>query len=269
MSRLNEILDYNPAIVNGPRAVETLAPSLRVQGLNFSYNGTSVLQNVGVSLKPGHTLGVVGPIGGGKTTFVKTLMRLLDVEPNQVFVGGVDITELTLASLRRQFGYVSQENILFSRSLAENVAFGAPEASRDAVKRALSRAQLNHEDPSLPAGLDTIVGERGITLSGGQKQRTAIARALLLDPPVLILDDSLSSVDSDTEESILNEIRSLRADKTTIIVAHRMTAVSHADEIIVLDAGVVIERGNHGTLMAQNGLYSTMVRRQELEEGLQ
>ncbi len=137
------------------------------------------------------------------------------------------------------------------------------------VTTALFRASLDHRDPSIPNGLETIVGERGITLSGGQKQRTAIARALLLDPPILILDDSLSSVDSDTEEAILEQIRSLRKDKTTIIVAHRMTAVAHADEIVVLDDGLVSERGDHSLLMQNNGLYADMVKRQELEAGIQ
>jgi ATP-binding cassette, subfamily B, multidrug efflux pump len=269
MSRLNEILDYEPDIRSGPLKVARLEPSLRVKDLSFSYDATSVLEQVDVDLKPGQTLGVVGPIGSGKSTFVKSLMRLLDIPPETVFVGGTDITELTLASLRRQFGYVSQENILFSRSLAENVAFGRPEASTEDVTTALLRASLDHRDPSIPNGLETIVGERGITLSGGQKQRTAIARALLLDPPILILDDSLSSVDSDTEEAILEQIRKLRKDKTTIIVAHRMTAVAHADEIVVLDDGAITERGTHKTLMETDGLYAGMVKRQELEAGLQ
>lgn len=269
MSRLNEILDYEPDIKSGPIHVETLEPSLEVKDLSFSYESQRVLERVHVALKPGQTLGVVGPIGSGKSTFVKTLMRLLDVAPGTVYVGGKDITNLTLSSLRKQFGYVSQENILFSRSLAENVAFGRPEASVDDVTTALFRASLDHRDPSIPNGLETIVGERGITLSGGQKQRTAIARALLLDPPILILDDSLSSVDSDTEEAILEQIRNLRQDKTTIIVAHRMTAVAHADEIMVLDDGLISERGSHNMLMRNNGLYADMVKRQELEAGLQ
>jgi len=269
MSRLNEILDYDPDIKSGPIHVENLEPSLEVKDLSFSYESQRVLERVDVALKPGQTLGVVGPIGSGKSTFVKTLMRLLDVAPGTVYVGGKDITNLTLSSLRKQFGYVSQENILFSRSLAENVAFGRPEASVDDVTTALFRASLDHRDPSIPNGLETIVGERGITLSGGQKQRTAIARALLLDPPILILDDSLSSVDSDTEEAILEQIRTLRQDKTTIIVAHRMTAVAHADEIMVLDDGLISERGSHSVLMRNKGLYADMVKRQELEAGLQ
>ena len=269
MSRLNEILDYEPDIKSGPIHAQELEPSLEVKDLNFSYESNKVLAGVDISLKPGQTLGVVGPIGSGKSTFVKSLMRLLDVSPETVYVGGEDITQLTLSSLRQQFGYVSQENILFSRSLAENVAFGRPGASMEEVTTALFRASLDHRDPSIPNGLETIVGERGITLSGGQKQRTAIARALLLDPPILILDDSLSSVDSDTEEAILEQIRSLRKEKTTIIVAHRMTAVAHADEIVVLDDGHVSERGNHSGLMQNNGLYADMVKRQELEAGLQ
>ena len=269
MSRLNEIFEREPTIVPGERDLRDLQPAIDVRSLTFEYEGHTVLREIDVALKPGQTLGVVGPIGSGKSTFVKALMRLIDIDSGRVFLGGKDITELRLDSLRSHFGYVSQENVLFSRSLADNVAFGKPGASRDDVARALKQASLNYDDGTLPSGIETVVGERGITLSGGQKQRTAIARALLIEPPVLVLDDSLSSVDSDTEEAILDAVRRERREKTTIIVAHRMTAVAHADEIVVMEDGCITERGDHASLMAQQGLYAQMVRRQELMEGMQ
>ena len=269
MSRLNEIFERQPIIVPGARDLRDLQPAIDVRSLTFEYEGHMVLREIDVVLKPGQTLGVVGPIGSGKSTFVKALMRLIDIDSGSVFLGGKDITELKLDSLRSHFGYVSQENVLFSRSLADNVAFGKPGASRDEVARALKQASLNYDDGTLPSGIETVVGERGITLSGGQKQRTAIARALLIEPPVLVLDDSLSSVDSDTEEAILEAVRRERREKTTIIVAHRMTAVAHADEIVVMEEGRITERGDHASLMAEQGLYAQMVRRQELMEGMQ
>jgi ABC-type multidrug transport system fused ATPase/permease subunit len=196
------------------------------------------------------------------------MMRLLDVPKGTVFVGGRDVTDLDLSVLRGAFGYVPQSHMLFSKSLAENIAFGAPDVDRRAIEAAASDAALDADVSVLPNGLDTQVGERGVTLSGGQKQRAAIARALVVEPPILVLDDALSSVDTETEAEILASLRQARAGLTTVIVAHRVTAVQHADQIVVLDAGRVVERGDHDTLSKAGGPYAQMARRQQLEEGL-
>jgi ABC-type multidrug transport system fused ATPase/permease subunit len=170
--------------------------------------------------------------------------------------------------LRGAFGYVPQDHVLFSRSLEENVAFGRPDASREEVLEVLARAAFEPDLAVLPEGVDTPVGERGMTLSGGQKQRVSIARALLLDPPILLLDDALSSLDSETEAEILDGLQRARGKRTTLIISHRVSAVQHADQILVLDDGHIIERGSHGELVAKGGSYATMVRRQELERDL-
>jgi len=265
MVRLGQVLDHQPSIVSGATRRDDLEPALRLNNLSVSYDGAPVLESVSVEVPGGSTLGIVGPIGSGKSTLLKACMRLVETPRGAITLGDVDVTELELGSLRKNFGYVSQECILFSKSLEANVAFGMPKAGGQAVREALTVASFSPEDPSLPEGLDTQVGERGITLSGGQKQRACIARALLLEPPVLVLDDALSSVDSDTEASILKRLRQNRSGKTTLIVAHRLSAVAHADQILVLEDGRVVERGSPRELAAADGAYARMVRLQALE----
>ncbi len=268
MARLEEILLVAPQIVSGERAAEHLQPSLEVRGLTVTQGTYTAVRDVHFTVPAGKTLGIVGPIGGGKSVLVRSLLRLVRVPPGCVFIDGIDTLQMGLNDLRRMFGYVQQNPSLFSKSIADNVAFGAPDIPRSAVQAALDAAALTTDLTTLPDGLDTMVGERGVTLSGGQKQRTAIARAWVIDPPILILDDALSAVDFETERKILQNLHRNRQGRTTLVVAHRLSAVTHADEIIVLDKGVIVERGTHTELVARAGLYATMARRQALSQAV-
>ena len=268
MNRLNAIFDRMPEISPLGDCLEQVEPSISVRELRVEQGGTEVLSGLSVELGKGQTLGIVGTIGSGKSSFLRALMRFVPIKEKMIFYGGHDVTRCETRSLRAQFGYVPQENILFSKSLSENVAFGRPSAPQSQIEAALKMAAFDYDDGTLPEGLLTPVGERGISLSGGQKQRVAMARAMLLDPPVLILDDSLSAVDSDTEERILRNLREMRRGKTTIIATHRISAVSGADEILVLNQGKVIERGTHAALLRIDGLYASMLRKQELTASL-
>ncbi len=268
MVRLNEVLDVTPAIVSGEGDHADAPPTVMVDGLTVGYEGDDdvVLRGISFEVPAGTTLGIVGSVGGGKSTLVRALMRLIDVEPRQVFVGGHDVTEWRLDNLRAMFGYTPQLHVLFSKTLAENVRFGRPEAGDGEVRAALEAAAFDPESQGLPQGLTTPIGERGIALSGGQKQRTSLARALLMDPPILVLDDALASVDAETETKILDHLREMRRGRTTLIIAHRISAVQDADSIIVLDDGKIVERGTHGELCAAGGFYAQLVKRQELAD---
>ncbi|MEE2961374.1 MAG: ABC transporter ATP-binding protein [Myxococcota bacterium] len=268
MNRLNAIFDRQPEISSVGDFLEQVEPSISIRELTVELGGVEVLNGLSVELREGQTLGIVGTIGSGKSTFLKALMRFVPIKENMIFYGGHDVVRCETRSLRAQFGYVPQENILFSKSLLENVAFGRPSVPQDKIEEALKMAAFDYDDGTLPEGLLTPVGERGISLSGGQKQRLSMARAMLLDPPVLILDDSLSAVDSETEERILRNLRDIRKGKTTIIATHRISAVSGADEILVLNEGKVIERGTHVELLRIDGLYASMLRKQELTASL-
>jgi ATP-binding cassette subfamily B protein len=269
MERIDAIMREEPTITSGALAPESLTPTVETRGLTISFGERRVLDDVSIGVAAGKTLGIVGAIGSGKTTWVRALLRLTEVERGQVFVGGHDVVELDLAALRRTFGYVSQSHTLFSKTLAENVAFGDSTASVERIMQALTEASFERDLAALPEGLSTPVGERGIMLSGGQKQRASIARALLIEPSILVLDDALSSVDTETEQRILGHLRRVRSGRTTIIVAHRVTAVQHADEIVVLEQGRVVERGSHKRLCAASGVYARMARRQELERAVE
>ncbi|MEO1482143.1 MAG: ABC transporter ATP-binding protein [Myxococcota bacterium] len=264
MSRLNEVFEISPTITSGAGEPDRDSPSMSVAELTVGYGDDGdVLHDVSFEVPAGTTLGIVGSVGSGKTTLVRALMRLIDLPDGRVHLGGTDVKEWPLDDLRAQFGYTPQLHVLFSKSLAENVRFGRPEASDDEVRRALAAAAFDPEQQGLPQGLATPIGERGIALSGGQKQRTSLARALLLNPPILVLDDALASVDAETETRILDSLKEMRAEKTTVIIAHRISAVQHADHIIVLDQGRIIERGTHQELRQANGFYAQLVRRQE------
>jgi ATP-binding cassette subfamily B multidrug efflux pump len=250
--------------------VEDVRGSVEFRNLTFAYNGREVLSNVSATVRPGQMLALVGPTGSGKSTLVELIPRLFDPPPGTVFVDGMDVRDIPLTQLRRAIGYVSQEPFLFSDTMRENISFGALSAVRDETVEAVARlSRLESDIKQFPKGFDTAVGERGITLSGGQKQRTAIARALLTDPRILILDDALSAVDTQTEEDILSGLRGVMRDRTSIVVAHRISTIRAADLILVLDDGYVVERGTHDQLVAIDGLYSSLHRKQLLQQALE
>ncbi|PIE51959.1 multidrug ABC transporter ATP-binding protein [Candidatus Fermentibacteria bacterium] len=267
MSRLDRIINTDPAIVDGPLS-STPEPSVEVRNLTFAYSGTEteVLKNVSFSLPASGTLGVVGRTGSGKTTLVELIMRLYDPPPGTVFLGGEDVRKRTLSSVRGLFGYVPQETFLFAMSIADNISFGAGELPEEQVRHLASMAEIASEIEAFPKGFDTMVGERGVTLSGGQKQRIAIARALAVSPRILVLDDSLSAVDTETEASLLNKLRGRIKGLTSIIIAHRISTVQNADLIIVLDKGKLVEKGTHRELLEADGYYAELYRMQQLEE---
>jgi ATP-binding cassette subfamily B protein len=271
--RVKELLETEPRI-HDPAAPAGLgeapiAPAIDVRGLTLALDGRRLLDDVSFSVPAGSTLAIVGPTGAGKTTLVDALARLQDVAPGAVAVGGHDVTTLPLARLRGLYGYAPQDAFLFSATVAENIAFGVRDAAalgeaalRERVVRAGEAAGLAPDVAILPDGWDTLVGERGITLSGGQRQRVALARALASDPRILMLDDTLSSVDAQTEREILTRLQPILRERTSIVVSHRVAAVKEADQIVVLDAGRVAERGTHAQLLAAGGLYASLYREQ-------
>jgi ATP-binding cassette subfamily B protein len=214
-------------------------------------------------------VGLVGRVGSGKSTLAQLVPRLFDVSGGAILLDGQDIRRLALRDLRRLIGYVPQEPFLFSTSLEANLALGKEQVSADELTRAIAIARLDRDVEIFPLGLQTIVGERGVTLSGGQKQRATLARALIMDPPVLILDDCLSSVDAQTEAEILHGLRAILKEKTCLIISHRISAVREADEILVLDEGAIIERGKHDDLIRQGGVYAELWQQQRLSEELE
>ena len=276
--RMLEVIDAVPEIsdatVTDAGRNAPLLGGIEIRDLVFAYPGTSraVLDHISLRIEPGESVAFVGATGAGKSTLLNLLARLHDPPPGTVFMDGVDVREIPLASLRGALGFVPQEPFLFSDSIAENIAFGvpgadsAPLAARMGDAAAVSR--LDKDVESFPRGLDSIVGERGITLSGGQKQRTAIARALMVDPRILVLDDALSAVDTYTEEEILSRLRGVMRQRTSIIVSHRVSTVRDADRIFVLDNGRIVEQGRHDELVRHGGLYADLYRKQLLEEEL-
>ena len=264
--RIGEVLLRQPNIADAPDAIDLAVDgALRFERVGVRHEGRWVLRDVTLDVPAGTTLGIVGRTGSGKSTLLSLLSRVYDPDAGQVLLDGHDLRRIKLAALRRAIGYVPQETLLFGMSLRENIAFEGDELTDEQVHTAMRIARLSNDLPQLPQGLATTVGERGTTLSGGQRSRTAIARALVRDPAILVLDDSLSNVDAHTAAQILGELQATRRGRTTLIVSQRIAAVQDADQIVVLDDGRVAEQGTHARLLAQDGLYAAMYRR-ELEQ---
>ena len=267
--RINEIMNEEPEIKDAPGAQDReIEGEIEFRGLNFGYEGKQVLHDLNLRVPAGSSLAIVGPTGSGKTTLVSLIPRIYDAEPGTVLIDGGPIREYSLASLRKSIGFVPQETFLFSERIRENIALGVDSATDEEIHNAADAANIATDIEGFPEGYDTMVGERGITLSGGQKQRTAIARALIRNPKILILDDALSSVDTHTEDKILNHLRDVMRGRTTIFISHRVSTVRNADRIAVLHSGRIVELGTHTELLALNGYYSDLYNKQLLEEEL-
>jgi ATP-binding cassette, subfamily B, multidrug efflux pump len=272
MGRINEIFAERPEIADRippDRVPEAIRGEVEFRNLSFAYNGVPVLNDVSLKIPAGSSLAVVGATGSGKSTLVSLVPRIYDAPAGSVLIDGRPITDYPLATLRRAIGFVPQETFLFSDTVRENIALGAESANDDEVRRAAEAANIAADIADFPEKYQTMVGERGITLSGGQKQRTAIARALIRDPRILVLDDALSSVDTYTEEKILNHLREVMQGRTTIFISHRVSTVRNADRIAVLHGGRIVELGTHDELIARNGYYTDLYNKQLLEEELE
>lgn len=268
--RIDELLKQKADIYDEPTAVSApITGDIEFRNLNFSYPGCPpVLQDINLRIPAGSSLAIVGPTGSGKSTLVGLIPRLHDTAPGEVLIDHQPIRHFTLDTLRHNIGYVPQETFLFSDTIRQNIAFGKPHASQEQVQDAASIAHIGTEILEFPKGFETVVGERGVTLSGGQKQRTAIARAVIREPRILILDDALASVDTYTEERILNGLRKGMDARTTVFISHRISTARNADQIAVLVAGRIAELGTHEELIARNGYYTSLFEKQRLEEEL-
>lgn len=271
VNRIQDNLDQQPEVTEPSHPIHVEVPDrISYRGLTFRYPGagSDSLREVTLEVERGDTIGIVGRTGSGKSTLLKQLLRQYPIEPERLYIGGAPIEQIALQQLKTWIGYVPQEHLLLSKTLRENIALGKPEATQEEIMRALEMASLARDIAGMPEGLETLVGENGVMLSGGQKQRVGIARALLLDPEILILDDALSAVDARTEHAILETIRRSRQGRTTFIATHRLTAVTHARQILIMAHGEIIERGTHDELMALQGWYREQYDRQKLEQSL-
>jgi ATP-binding cassette subfamily B protein len=274
LGRINDIFGEKPEVTDANvapdlRNLARISGNIEFRNLTFKYpTGGAVLRKINLSIPAGTSLAIVGPTGSGKSTLVSLIPRIHDAAPDSVLIDGRPIHEFRLETLRRNIGFVPQETFLFSATIRENIAFGAEDATDAEVAVAADAASVAQDIQGFPKRYETVVGERGLTLSGGQKQRTAIARAIIRDPRILILDDALSSVDTYTEERILNHLREIMQGRTTIFISHRVSTVRAADQIAVLHSGSIVELGTHEELLARNGYYADLYNKQLLEEEL-
>ena len=275
IDRIESILSVQPKILDSDDSIalqpEQVQGQIEARQLSYTYPGTTIpaLEDVSFIVQPGETVAIVGPIGSGKSTLANALPHLLNIGAGQLFLDGKDITKIKLPDLRRAIAYVPQDSFLFSTSIKNNIRYGDPVSEQIEVEYSAKQAQIHPEISNFPQQYETIVGERGITLSGGQRQRTALARALLVDAPVLILDDALSSVDNQTATEILDNLSQGTRRKTVIFISHQLSAAATADRILVMDRGQIVQSGTHAELMAQPGLYQTLWSQHQLEEILQ
>lgn len=267
-TRINEFLSVTPEIQNPTEEPLKLKGEIEFKDVNFTYPDTGIQAMKGVSFKveEGKSLAIIGKTGSGKSTIASLMGRLYDVTAGEILVDGKNIKTVNINDLRKSIGYVPQEAFLFSTTIGKNISFGVGDVSEETVINAAKNAEVHHNITDFPQGYNTRVGERGITLSGGQKQRVSIARAIIKEPKLMIFDDCLSAVDTETEEKILNNLKRLIDKRTTLIISHRVSSVKHADEIIVLDNGAIIEQGNHDKLMKANGYYRMMYEQQLAED---
>ena len=272
VKRIDEVLQVQAVVQDeeGAKALEQVEGNIKLSHLNFNFpdNNQQGLIDVNLDIKKGETLAILGRTGSGKSTLVNLLLRIYNAPEGSIYIDGKDIMKATVQSVREHIAYVPQDNFLFSDTIASNIAFGADHLTKEQIEEAARKADVHRNIMDFPEQYDTVVGERGTTLSGGQKQRVSIARALILDAPILILDDSLSAVDTKTEELILENLKEVREGKTNIIIAHRISTVRHADHIVVLEEGRVAEYGNHESLLEMQGIYADMYEKQQLEEEL-